>query len=109
MTHPIVEYLKKHGGELPASKILIPDMTPGAVKNAVRNLYLDGFLLRREVPVEGCKEKMCLAYSLSDESPRTKLKKLPDYKKMQAFALRKEPDYAYHLRNLPRQESHCHD
>ena len=109
MTHPIIEYIRKNGGELPATKILIPDMTLGAIKNALRNLYFEGALLRREIVVEGYKEKMCLAYSLSGEATKIKLKKPPDYKKMQSFALKKEPDYAYHLRNLPRQESHCHD
>jgi len=101
MSHPIIEYLKKHG-ELPATKIYVPDMTLGAIKNALRTFYFEGVLLRREIPVDGYKEKMCMAYSLSDEAPKIKLKKTPDYKRIQALALKKEPDYAYHLRNLPR-------
>jgi hypothetical protein len=101
MTHPIIDYLKKHG-ELPATKIYVPDMTLGAIKNALRNFYFEGVLLRREIPVDGYKEKMCMAYSLSDEAPRIKLRKQPNYKKLQAIALKSEPDYAYHLRNLPR-------
>jgi len=101
MSHPIIEYLKKHG-ELPATKIYVPDMTLGAIKNALRVFYFEGVLLRREIPVDGYKEKMCMAYSLSGEAPRIKLRKQPNYKKLQAFALKNEPDYAYHLRNLPR-------
>ena len=101
MTHPVLEYLKNHG-ELPATKILIPDMTLGAIKNSLRNLYFAGVLRRREIVMDGWETRMCMAYSLSGESLKAKVKTQPNYKRLQATALKNEPDYAYHLRNLPR-------
>jgi hypothetical protein len=108
MSHPILDYLKKHG-ELPATKIFIPDMTLGSIKNALRNYYFEGVLLRREIVMEGWETRMCMAYSLSGEAPRIKLRKQPNYKKLQAFALKNEPDYAYYLRNLPRGGHETHN
>jgi hypothetical protein len=102
MTHPVLEYLQKHG-ELPAAKISVPNMTLGAIKNTLRKFYLEGVLLRREIVVEGYKEKMCLTYSLSGQTPKPRVRKTqPLCKKLQATALKNEPDYAYYLRNLPR-------
>ena len=105
MKHPILDYLKEHG-ELPAAKIFIPDMTLGAIKNALRRFYLEGLLLRREIIVDGCKAKTCMAYSLSGSTAQpakavqNEREKLRERIKM--FAIKNEPDYAFHLRNLPR-------
>jgi hypothetical protein len=101
MTHPVLEYLKEHG-ELPAAKIYVPNMTLGGIKNLLRKYYLEGVVLRREVVMDGWKKRMYMAYILSGEAPKPKTQ--PVYKKLQAAALRKEPDYAYHLRNLPRKK-----
>ena len=104
MTHPVLEYLKSHG-ELPAAKIYVPNMTLGAIKNTLRKFYLEGVLLRREIPLEGWGTRMCMTYSLSGEPPEVRGRTpQPIYKRLQASALRNEPDYAYHLRNLPRKE-----
>jgi hypothetical protein len=102
MTHPILEYLKNHG-ELPAAKIFVPNMTLGAIKNTLRKFYLEGVLLRKEIPLEGWGTRMCMTYSLSGETPEVKVR--PQYKRLQAYALKNEPDYAYHLRNLPRKKN----
>ena len=101
MPHPIIEYLKKHG-ELPAAKILIPEMTLGAVKSALRNFYFEGVLLRREIPMEGCNARMCMAYSLSGKAPRSRKRPQTNEEKVRNAALKNEPGYAYYLRNLPR-------
>jgi hypothetical protein len=101
MTHPIIEYLKKHG-ELPATKIYIPGMTLGAIKNALRKFYIDGVLLRREIPMDGTKARMCMAYSLSGKTPAARKKPLTNEERIRKTALKTEPNYAYHLRNLPR-------
>jgi hypothetical protein len=104
MANPIIEYLKEHG-ELPATKILIPDMTLGGIKNALRNLYLKGVLLRREVVMEGWETRICMAYSLSGEAPKARTRTQQSlHKRLQAYALKNEPDYVYHLRNLPRKK-----
>ena len=107
MTHPVIEYLKNHG-ELPATKVLVPDMTLGAIKNALRRFYLEGVLLRREIVVDGCKEKLCMAYSLSGKTARP-IKMVQDDRekireRIKMFAIKNEPDYAFHLRNLPRHQ-----
>jgi hypothetical protein len=102
MTHPVLEYLKSHG-ELPAAKIYVPNMTLGAIKNTLRKFYLVGVLLRREIPLEGWGTRMCMTYSLSDAPPEVRVR--PQYKRLQAYALKNEPDYAYHLRNLPRKKN----
>jgi hypothetical protein len=101
MTHPVIEYLKNHG-ELPATKILVPDMTLGAIKNALRRFYLEGVLLRREIVVDGCKEKLCMAYGLSGKTARPRKKPQTNEERIRTNALKNEPDYAFHLRNLPR-------
>jgi hypothetical protein len=105
MTHPVLEYLKEHG-ELPATKIYVPDMTLGAIKNVLRKFYLEGVLLRREIPVDGYKEKMCMTYSLSGEAPRPRKKPQTNEEKIRNAALKNEPGYAYYLRNLPRDVNH---
>jgi len=107
MTHPILEYLKTHG-ELPATKIYVPKMTLGAIKNALRRFYLEGLLLRREIIVDGCVAKTCMAYSLSDSTTKP-IKAVQDERekrreKIKMFALNNEPDYAFQLRNLPRHQ-----
>lgn len=107
MTHPILDYLKEHG-ELPATKIFLPKMTLGATKNALRRFYLEGLLLRREIIVDGCKAKTCMAYSLSGNTAQP-VKAVQDAReklreRIKMFALKNEPDYAYHLRNLPRHQ-----
>jgi hypothetical protein len=104
MTHPILEYLKNHG-ELPAAKIFVPNMTLGAIKNTLRKFYLEGVLLRREIPMEGWGTRMCMTYSLSGEPLEVKVRTRSMYKRLQAYALKNEPDYAYHLRNLPRKKN----
>jgi hypothetical protein len=105
MTHPVLEYLKTHG-ELPAVKIFVPDMTLGAIKNTLRKYYLEGVLLRREVVMDGYKEKLCMTYSLSGETPKARVRTpQPICKRLQASALKNEPDYAYYLRNLPRKKN----
>ena len=101
MTHPVLEYLKTHG-ELPAAKIYVPNMTLGGIKNVLRKFYLEGVVLRREVVMDGWKNRMYMAYSLSGEDPKAKVRTQPTHKKLQASALRKETEYAYLLRNLPR-------
>jgi len=102
MTHPVLEYLKEHG-ELPSVKILVPNMTLGAIKNTLRKFYLQGVLLRREIVMDGWETRVCLAYSLSGQTPKPRTSTAqPLHKKLQASALKSEPDYAYHLRNLPR-------
>jgi len=101
MTHPILEYLKEHG-ELPASKVLIPNRTLGAVKNALRKFYFEGVLLRREVPMDGSKTRMYMVYSLSGKEPGPRKKPQTNEERLKNAALKNEPDYAYHLRNLPR-------
>jgi len=107
MTHPILDYLKTHG-ELPATKIYINKMTLGAIKNALRRFYLEGLLLRREIIVDGAKAKTCMAYSLSGSTAQPakvvqdEREKLRERIKM--FAIKNEPDYAFHLRNLPRNQ-----
>jgi len=103
MTHPVLDYLKDHG-ELPAAKIIIPEMTLGAIKNTLRRYYLEGVLLRREIVVDGWERKMCLAYTFSGEEPKNKTRGRPIHKTLQSIALKNEPDYAYHLRNLPRKK-----
>jgi len=102
-THPILEYLKEHG-ELPAAKIYVPNMTLGAIKNALRNLYLEGVLLRREIVMEGWENRLCMAYRLSGEAPAPRKKPPSNEERMRKAALKNEPDYAYHLRNLPRHQ-----
>jgi hypothetical protein len=104
MTHPVLEYLKEHG-ELPASKVLIPNRTLGAVKNALRKFYFEGVLLRREIPMDGYKEKMCMAYSLSGKEPGPRKKPQTNEERIRKAALKNEPDYAFHLRNLPRKRT----
>jgi hypothetical protein len=106
--HPILEYLKKHG-ELPASKIFIPDMTLGAIKNALRNYYFEGVLLRREIPMDGTKAKMCMAYSLSGEAPIPRKRPKTNEERLRNAALKNEPGYAYYLRNLPRGGHETHN
>jgi len=103
VTHPILDYLKEHG-ELPAAKIFIPDMTLGAIKNALRKFYFDGVLLRREIVMDGTKAKMYMAYSLSGEAPRPRKRPQTNEERLRNAALKNEPDYAYHLRNLPRHQ-----
>jgi hypothetical protein len=103
MTHPVLEYLKEHG-ELPAVKVLVPDMTLGAIKSALRNFYFEGVLLRREIPMEGRKTRMCMAYSLSGKAPRPRKRPQTNEKRIRDTALKNEPDYAFHLRNLPRHQ-----
>ena len=103
-THPVLEYLKNHG-ESPAVKISIPNMTLGAIKNTLRKYYLEGVLLRREIVMDGYKEKLCMTYSLSGKTPKVSVRKLPPSKKLQISALKNEPDYAYYLRNLPRKKN----
>jgi hypothetical protein len=107
MTHPVLEYLKAHG-ELPATKIVLPKMTLGAIKNALRRFYLEGLVLRREIIVDGCKAKTCMAYSLSD-NPAQPVKAAQNERekrreRIKMFAIKNEPDYAFHLRNLPRHQ-----
>ena len=101
MTHPVLEYLKEHG-ELPAVKIFVPDMTLGAIKNILRKFYLEGVLLRREVVMDGTKARMYMAYSLSGKAPGPRKKPQTNEERIRTNALKNEPDYAYHLRNLPR-------
>ena len=105
MTHPVFEYLKTHG-ELPAAKIYVPNMTLGGIKNVLRKFYFEGVVLRREIVMDGWKNRMYMTYSLSGETPKIRGRTpQPMYKKLQASALKNEPDYAYYLRNLPRRES----
>jgi hypothetical protein len=101
MNHPVLEYLKTHG-ELPAAKIYVPNMTLGGIKNVLRKFYLDGVVLRREVVMEGWKNRMYMTYSLSGAEPQPRSRPHRSHKTLQAAALRKEPEYAYFLRNLPR-------
>jgi hypothetical protein len=101
MTHPILDYLKEHG-ELPASKIFIPDMTLGAIKNALRKYYFEGVLLRREIPMDGTKAKMYMTYSLSGKTPGPQKRPHTNEERIRNAALKNEPGYAYYLRNLPR-------
>jgi hypothetical protein len=101
--HPVLDYLKKHG-ELPAVKVLVPEMTLGAIKNILRKFYLEGVLLRREIPVDGCKARMYMAYSLSGKAPRPRKKPQTNEERIRTAALKNEPDYAFHLRNLPRHQ-----
>ena len=103
MTHPVLEYLKEHG-ELPASKVFIPDMTLGAIKNALRKFYFEGVLLRREIPMDGTKAKMCMTYSLSGKAPGARKRPQTNEERIRDAALKNEPNYAYHLRNLPRHQ-----
>ena len=103
ITHPILEYLKKHG-ELPASKVLIPNRTLGAVKTALRKFYFEGVLLRREIPMDGTKTRMYMVYSLSGKEPGPRKKSQTNEERIRNTALKNEPDYAYHLRNLPRNQ-----
>lgn len=103
MTHPVIEYLKEHG-ELPAVKVLVPDMTLGAIKNILRKFYLEGVLLRREVVMDGAKARMYMVYSLSGKAPRPRKKPQTNEERIRTNALKNEPDYAFHLRNLPRHQ-----
>jgi hypothetical protein len=103
MTHPVLEYLQKHG-ELPAAKIYVPDMTLGGIKNILRKYYLEGVLLRREILMDGWKTRTCMSYALSGEEPKEKVRGRRIYRTLQSMALKNEPDYAYHLRNLPRKK-----
>jgi len=105
MTHPVLDYLKEHG-ELPATKIYINKMTLGAIKNALRRFYLEGLLLRREIIVDGTKAKTCMAYSLSGSTAQpakaVQNEREKRRERIKMFAIKNEPDYAFHLRNLPR-------
>jgi hypothetical protein len=103
MTHPILKYLEEHG-ELPAAKIFIPDMTLGAIKNALRKFYFEGVLLRREIPMDGTKAKMYMTYSLSGKTPGPRKRPQTNEERIRNAALKNEPNYAYHLRNLPRHQ-----
>jgi hypothetical protein len=103
MTHPILDYLKEHG-ELPAAKIFIPDMTLGAIKNALRKFYFEGVLLRREIPMDGTKAKMYMTYSLSGKEPGPRKRPQTNEERIRNAALKNEPNYAHHLRNLPRHQ-----
>ena len=105
MTHPVLEYLKNYG-ELPATKIIVPEMTLGAIKNILRKFYLEGVLLRREIPMDGCEARMCMTYSLSGKTPRPRKKPQTNEERIRNAALKNEPGYAYYLRNLPRDVSH---
>jgi hypothetical protein len=104
MTHPILDYLKEHG-ELPAAKIFIPDMTLGAIKNALRKFYFEGVLLRREIPMDGTKARMYMAYSISGKAPGARKRPQTNEERIRNAALKNEPDYAFHLRNLPRKRT----
>ena len=102
---PIVDYLTKHG-ELPASRINIPGMSLAAIKTRVLNLYRAGVLLRRQEPIKDSR-KMNMIYSLSGLPVPVKPNKNEMLDKIMRKVLKNEPEYSYHLRNLPRDQDGC--
>ena len=100
---PIVDYLAKHG-DMPASSIHIPGMTLAAIKTKVLLLYRAGVLTRTEAPVKEGSLRLRMVYGLSGEPIPVKPKKDSVLDKLMHKVLKNEPEYAYHLRNLPRNQ-----
>jgi hypothetical protein len=101
---PIVDYLTKHG-DMPASRINIPGMSLAAIKTRVLSLYRAGVLLRRQEPVSPSSRKMNMIYSLSGLPAPAKPNKNDMIDKEMRKVLKREPEYSYHLRNLPRDQN----
>ena len=103
---PIVDYLNKHG-DMPAARMNIPGMSLAAIKTRVLLLYRAGVLLRRQEPVSPSSRKMNMIYSLSGLPAPAKPNKNDLLDKAMRKVLKNEPEYAYHLRNLPRDQDGC--
>jgi len=98
---PIINFIKKNG-EAAASEIKIAGYSLAAVKTRVIVLYRAGVLTRRAEPIREGVTRTHWLYDLSGISPKHKTKNDRLYERLKLTALKNEPSYAYHLRNLPR-------
>jgi hypothetical protein len=103
MDDPIINYIQKNG-ECAASDIKIAGYSLAAVKTKVLTLYKAGVLTRRAEPIREGQARFHWVYELSGVSPKQKSKSDRLYERLKLSALKNEPSYAYHLRNLPRDQ-----
>jgi hypothetical protein len=103
MDDPVVNYIKKNG-KCAASDIKLAGYTLGAIKNKVLALYKLGVLTRESQPMREGITRFHWVYDVTGSSPKHKTKNDRLYERLKLSALKNEPSYAYHLRNLPRDQ-----
>jgi hypothetical protein len=96
---PIIEYLRRHG-EKKASDIHIEGLTHSAIESRVREMVKRKDLTRRQVP-NRLGQRLFWVYRAVESNfniPHPLAQRFDN-----------EPDYVYHLRNLPREIENDYD
>lgn len=96
---PIIDYLITHG-ERRAGEIQVPGLSPRAIESRVREMVRRKDLTRRQVPNRSGRRLFWVYKAVESNF---------DIPHPLAQRFDNEPDYVYHLRNLPREIENDYD